>query len=700
MHATNLLMTLRYGLRALSFASSLALACGAVSCAPEDMIDEVPPDASSDAWGDPPFTAHLGDPDCDVILPGFAYSTEPGGLPPSCALPWPSNLYLKDDPSRKTGYTLSFGKTSLPSNRQGIHIDPAAYRKRDGYSVGTPLMLVIPGLDLSGFATEDHIERSLSADAPLLFFEESAGAVRRIPYFVERDALDPDTATQTIFVRPAVILKEAARYVIALRGLKDTAGKPIPPAPAFARLLLGQTANIPALRDRQARFDRAFGFLEAQGIKRDTLTLAWDFHTASSESMHGDLLLMRDDALTRAGAKGPELTVTGITEYAKTAGSGLPVNEYIALELTGTFEVPSYLEDTKISGFDGSQIRRDPMGRPLAGGTRKPKFWVRIPHSAISGAPHGLVLYGHGLLGSGDQVRSGGFGKIMNDHRLIFFSTDLFGMSDVDAVPLLSILAELGRFRSLADRLHQGLVEWVLLARGMRERLGDLPIVGMKKIQINKAELFYSGISQGGIFGGAFMALTPDVTYGHLGVPGNNYNTLLQRSVDYDQFAPIVSSAYGSQVQQNIALAAIQLLWDSTEPVSLLRHVTVEPFPGNQPHYVLLAPAKGDWQVAVLTDEIAGRSDLGIKIMEHYDRQRKVELVTEQKYPYRGSGVVLYDFGNPWPKLGNIAPKDPPGDPHGKPRREDAHNRQMVTFFRTGEIIDVCGGDGCTPTLR
>lgn len=684
------------GLRSSCFVSSLLLACGSASCLPGGVTDTFRYEPPADTA----FTAYLGDPDCDVILPGFAYSKDPGGLPPACALPWPSNLYLKEDPSRKTGYTLSFGKASLPANRQNIALDPAVYRRRDGYGVGTPLMLAIPGLDLSGFATEDRIERSLAADAPLLFFEESGGAVRRIPYFVERDQTDPDSAVPTIFVRPAVILKEAARYVVALRGLKDAAGKPIPPAPAFGRLLLNKTADIPALRDRQARFDKVFSFLEAQGVKRDTLTLAWDFNTASSDSMHGDLLKMRDDALTRTGAKGPELTVATVTEYAKTAGSGLPVNEYIALEITGTFEVPSYLEDTQISGFTGSQIRRDAMGRPLAMGTRKPKFWVRIPHTAINGDPHGLVMYGHGLLGSGDQVRSGANGKIANDHKLIFFSTDLFGMSEVDSVPLINILSELSRFRSLGDRLHQGLVEWVLLARAMRERLGDLPIVGMKKIQVNKAELFYSGISQGGIFGGSFMAITPDVTYGHLGVPGNNYHTLLQRSVDYNQFAPVVSATYGAPVQQNVALAAIQLLWDSTEPVSLLRHVTAEPFPGNSPHYVLLAPAKGDWQVAVVTDEIAARSEIGIKLMQNYDRQRKVELVAEQKYPYRGSGVVLYDFGNPWPPLGNLPPKDTLGDPHGKPRKEDAHNRQMVTFFRTGEIIDVCGGDGCTPTLR
>ena len=196
------------------------------------------------------------------------------------------------------------------------------------------------------------------------------------------------------------------------------------------------------------------------------------------------------------------------------------------------------------------------------------------------------------------------------------------------------------------------------------------------------------------------MALTPDMTYGHLGVPGNNYNTLLQRSTDFQQFEPVMSSAYHAPVQINLALAAIQLLWDSADPVSHLRHVTHEPFAGNKPHYVLLAPARGDYQVAVVTNEIAARSDIGVKVMARYDRERRVPLVAEQEYPYHGSGVVLYQFGNPWPQPGNHFPKDSFGDPHGKPRKLDTHSQQMITFFRTGEIIDVCGGDGCTPTLR
>ena len=54
-------------------------------------------------------------------------------------------------------------------------------------------------------------------------------------------------------------------------------------------------------------------------------------------------------------------------------------------------------------------------------GTRAPRFWVRIPYSAIDGksTPHGLVLYGHGLLGAGDQVRSDFNSKIANQNNLI-----------------------------------------------------------------------------------------------------------------------------------------------------------------------------------------------------------------------------------------------------------------------------------------
>jgi hypothetical protein len=74
-------------------------------------------------------------------------------------------------------------------------------------------------------------------------------------------------------------------------------------------------------------------------------------------------------------------------------------------------------------------------------------------------------------------------------------------------------------------------------------------------------------------------------------------------------------------------------------------------------------------------------------------------LITQQPYPYTGSGIVLYDFGNAWPSPGNHVTDDTLPDPHELPRRQPNEQDQIVHFFRnSGEIIDVCGGDGCHPT--
>ncbi|MCS6912699.1 MAG: hypothetical protein RMK29_17930 [Myxococcales bacterium] len=633
----------------------------------------------------------LGDPDCDPLVPV------------ECALPWPSNLYLVEDPGRRTGYTLRFGRTSLPATKKdNTPVSPDDYRRLDGYSVGTPLMVVFPDVDISQMPGEEQIARSLDPDAQLVWLEVRDGTVRRVPYWVELDAYESDPARQVLFVRPAVILREATRYVVAFRNLRDRSGAPIAPWPAFARLRDGKTRTVPALAARQRRFDEVFALLESQGVQRASLTLAWDFVTASSEALHGDLLAMRDDALRRTGPMGPPLTVTQVTRFAPTDdGSGRPVSQHWAVEIEGTYEVPDYLAPWTLGALTGNRIRRDAMGRPLAMGTRSPRFWVRIPHSAVGGPPHGLVMYGHGLLGSGTQVRGDFNGRIANDHRFIFFAADLLGLAEEDVPLVILTLQELSRFPSMAERLQQGLVQWVLLARAMRARLPELlrshPTLQTMGIRINQDELYYSGISQGGIMGASFLALTPDITYGHFGVPGNNYSTLLQRSVNFDRYAVILNGAYNTPTEQAILLAAIQLLWDSTDPVTHLRHITAEPYPGNRPHYGLWAPARGDYQVAVVTNEIAARSDIGIALMEHYDDERTPALIQQTRYPHRGSGVVLYNFGNPWPPPGNRPPRDMLGDPHGKPRWLEAHNRQMAHFFRTGEIIDVCGGDGCRP---
>lgn len=647
-------------------------------------------DAPSQVPEDAPAAA-LPEGDCDPLVEG------------ECALPWPSNLYLRRDASRRTGFTLTFGPTSLPPNLSEAHGDPNAVRFLDGYGPGAPIITWFPNIDISSMAGEESIARSMEADAPVLLFEVDGTTLRRVPYWVELDAArwEPSVADRVLFVRPAVILKEAARYVVAFRNLRTTTGAPIAPSSAFRRLRDGMTAGDPALASRQARFNEVFTLLESAGVPRSELTLAWDWNTASSEALHGRVLAMRDEALRLAGDQGPQLYITSVQRYGRPGSDAAMTDEHIALSIEGDIRAPNFLRGRRAAGFGVWEFVTDAQGRPRINPDEPDTpvhFWVRIPHSALGGAPHGLVQYGHGLLGSGEEVEAGYNGRIANDHNLIFFAANLHGMSEEDVGPVLGSVRDVTNFQYVAQRQQQGLVNWMVLARAIRARLAEVPAVRDAGVRINRDELFYSGISQGGIFGASYLALSPDITRGHFGVPGNNYNLLLRRSVDFEGYGNMIRTNYPRSRHQALALAYVQLLWDQTDPVSYLRHLSQSPFPNTPAHHGIWAPARGDYQVSVMTNELAARSDLGIALMEHYDRDRTPWGITPQRYPHRGSGVVLYNYGNPWPTPGNEPPaRDMLGDPHGRPRREPWHQRQMVHFFRTGEIIDVCGGDPCTP---
>jgi hypothetical protein len=237
--------------------------------------------------------------------------------------------------------------------------------------------------------------------------------------------------------------------------------------------------------------------------------------------------------------------------------------------------------------------------------------------------------------------------------------------------------------------------ESILLARAMKNRLGTMPEIVERGIVIDGERLYYEGNSQGGIFGATLLALSPDLNRGVLGVPGQNYSLLLERSVDFSPFFLIFDAMYQDRRDQLMLLALMQVLWDSTDPVSHYRHLSEAPHPGGGDNIALLGLAKGDWQVSLLSVEIVARSEVGVAQMASYDRERSPALIPAVAYPHRGSGIVNWHYGNPWPPVGNLPPDDAIGDPHGWPRQEPEYRRQMMHFLEMGEIVDVCDGSLC-----
>jgi hypothetical protein len=630
--------------------------------------------------GEPPDTTTPPPavPDCDPIAPAF------------CGLPWPSNLYLVPDPATKTGYHLEFGQNTIPKNMYGDPATPDAYRHLDGYGVSTSLLMQWPNVDLTGLPSELDAMGSTAEAANIVLFEmagltgaAASEVVRRVPYFVELDLTEPDQSKVMMMVRPLVVLEEATRYVVAVRGLKDTAGTVYTPSEGFALLRDGATAGTD-LAPRQARFDDIFSVLAAQGIAKAGVQLAWDFVTASSESVHGRLLHLRDDAQKVVGALGPELTITKVTTNTEAEDPN------IAIELEGTFHVPSYLRVEE--GTDLHYLALDAEGLPVQTGWRDPVVYIKIPRTALDGTPHGLVEYGHGLNGHADEVGSGYLGQIAAQQKVILFACHMYGMSQFEINETLLTVANLARFTALPEKLHQGFMEHVVLQRAMRERFADLPDVKSAGVVVDKSRLTYYGNSQGAIYGAAVLALSTDITRGAVGVSGNNYSLLLQRSKDFEQFFSILQGYYPDSRAQILLLSIIQTLWDSVDSVTHYGHMGSKPFPGTPSHAVLADIAIGDHQVAPLTQEIVARSGVDLRLMANWGRT--VEGVEPQPYPYVGSGVVSWNCGNLWAAPGNIPPTEGK-DPHECPRRRPEHWQQMGHFFETGEIIDVCGGKPC-----
>lgn len=648
---------------------------------PDADVEAPQPDAGPDIAEPPPPTGA-----CDPIMAS------------GCALPWPSNRYLRPDETRVTGFTLGIPSEALPTNNLGDPLKTDAYQRLDGYGVGSALLMLWPNLDASSLPDETRADASLAPDAAILLLRVTEGGLEPTPWWAELDAREDDPEKRALIVRPAVILEEQSRYIVAVRALTRLDGTPVPRSDAFDRLVSGDTIGDPELAGRQARFDDLLDRLEDHGVPRAALTLAWDFVTASSDALHGAMLSMRDQAFELVGPEGPELVIDEVDAYAQTDdGSGLPVDDRVAFRLRGHFEAPDFtLADEGPAGAVYT-LRLDPQGTPVNQGTRVADLHILIPHAALE-APADLCLYGHGLLGHGDQTFMGHNQRIAADHNVIFAGTTLVGMSEDDIAAGAAAASDASNFPWLSDHLHQGLLHYVLLARALKWRLPTHPEIQARGIQIQPgADVFYSGISQGGIFGASVVALSPDLPRGHLGVPGSNYSLLLERSSDFAPFVAVIEVSYPQRVHQLIGIGLVQNLWEMTDPVSYYRHLQRAPFPDTPASHVLLAPARGDRQVAVVANDVVARSDLGIPALAGHSRP--LQPAHEASFPRQGSGIVFYDFGHPDPPPGNQVPPPFSGElqAHGAPAQADHHNAQMMAFLRTGEIVDVCGGDGCTP---
>jgi len=753
--------------RTLPAALALLVTTAVPSLAAASVPTDTTPGASDSTWvvhPDKNWAGHGTDPSnpqaCDPIDPA------------QCMLPYPNDWFTKADSTSATGRRLDLTLPMMPRNVNGKPIEPFAWNDSDGFSAGAQILTVVPGMtsndDLvpSGLPPVTDLGMNGQSDLGVVLLDANTG--REWPVWTEIDQYTDESGPfaagqigsiqQDLIIHPAENLTDGDRYIVALRHLHDDKGNIVEPNAAFKAYRDG---TAPSTDPRADHMNNIFVNLDEAGVSRSDLYLAWDFTTASTKNVTGRLLAIRDDAFKQLGdptmtdapgSKAPAFTVDSVQENPS-AG--------LQRRISGHFTVPCYIAPTCEPPTKCDQVSQgvvndcptpgqflldptNPDATPtqVPGQTYQANFICNVGQKAY--AAHDKmrpVEYGHGLFGSADEVNSGPQQTMTIDHGMMYCATDWTGMATADVPNAVAALQDMSRFPWLTDRVQQGELNFLYLARLMVHPQGFSSNAAFQWTDgssyqgqsfIDTTEPYYDGNSQGGIYGGTVCAISVDVKHCVLGVPGMDYAILLPRSSDYvaeksvTQFDPttfdptdptsavgyseLFDSSYPDQSQRLLVLDLAQTLWDRSDPDGYATHMTGG-LPNTPTHQVLLQVAYGDHQVANITAETEARTigASGFAPPLEADRYGPYKdpfwgIPTVSGGATDGSAITLFDSGpvrdiqpgqnqgTDWPPTTDT-PNRSGQDPHEAPRRAPCGQQQKDLFMQPqGFAVATCNG--------
>lgn len=601
----------------------------------------------------------------------------------ACLLPWPSDRFLVEDATTVTKLRLSYEASALPQNAQGIRTSPRVFSRLDGHSPATRIItkFVRPAdLAASKAAVQNDVGRSVEADSPTVLLDLSTGT--RLAHWVEHDVKDPSL----FWLHPAEVLEPNRSYGVAIRGLVDADGALLPAEPGFQALRDGVPSGVDDLERRRAAYQTLFTSLGQAGVRAATLQAAWRFHTASLEAMHGDMLTVRTDGLERLGPRGLGCTVTSVENDF---GANTQVTSF--RRIRGTYTVPSFMD----SGRPPAKLVRDATGKPTFKENVEVPFTVIVPRAVAAPTgraprPSRVIVYGHGLMGDGERtISNDGFRGVAESLESILVATDWAGMSVPDSGAVADALNDASKFTFVAERLQQGLLNQLALIRSMKGACAALPELRVAGVDlVDPARVFFTGGSQGGIFGATVMRLGPDTDRGVVMVNGAAFPFMIERSIDFAPFLPLFEAAYPDRTERVLALATLQGPWDATDPATWLRAPADWPWPRR----LLSISVKNDAQVPNLATDLVTRT-ARLPLLEGTAR---TPWGASPASTNPSDGALVVDMGDRPVPEGVVAPSV---NDKGHSRVLGAASAQgaIDRFLRPDGVIDVRCAGVCDP---
>ena len=495
--------------------------------------------------------------------------------PHHCLMPFPSASFLEatDDSNSHTGYMLNISGQAIPDTQLSVSESFHILDRLDGFSPSTQIFTAFDKEpDISTMANQYNIGKSLDSDHQSILLNMDTG----LPVFhwVENDARAQSDEKKITFLRTIQGLEHNSKYAVAFRNMNDISGSEITPSKAFKALRDGVSTDSPRLESQRQSYEEMFSKLSIAGFERGSLQAAWWFHTASTESILRDVILMKSDAESRLGANGIGCTVENVEENYGNDNNSLR-------RLTGTFTSPHYMlsQSATTQSSDGS-VTLTPMSRdsnfdPLFVENREIDFTMLIPSSLAEKNESGpITIVGHGLFGSGRSYVSDGAG-LANKYGTVTLATDFKGWSsdgDQDAMALA--LVDFEQFQFQQERQIQALINHISMIRTFTGICSDLTYFYHNGTNLVDSETInYLGISLGGLRGPSLMAMIPEIGWGTLWVGGTSFTHQVERSTHYGSstnssiFFQILSSTASlpSRNDRAVAIALLQSVWDSTD---------------------------------------------------------------------------------------------------------------------------------------
>lgn len=604
--------------------------------------------------------------------------------PIHCMLPFPSDAFLREDNSTVTGLRVNYAENTLPvsgslSDRgESVQIESLNYL--DGMSPTTQIMTAFSTLpDLSGVADQHSIGLSLEDGHSTILLNLDSG--EKVPHWVEIDARADDETATIVFIRTIVQLDPNTAYGVGISGLNVTASV------AFQAILDGLETNAPDVESRQSSMADLISSISDAGHNTSNLKAAWQFHTASLDSIVGPMLSMRADALERLGDDGIDCTIE------KNETDWMDDTELDFRRIKGTYTVPQYLEWQN----PPSRISTDANGVPQFVENAEIPFTLVIPSVLAEKNKSGpLVVFGHGFLGDGRGAVSDWAIGWMDEYEVAMVATDISGWSGSDLDTIFEGLGNPEYFEHQSDRLQQMLVNQMALARTFKGVCSDkLELYHNDVNLVNSSDVHYMGYSLGGIYGASITAFSPDIDRAALWVGGSGFSTFIERSTNYARFSDgfKLPTAYPERNDRALLIAVCQQMWDATDAETWLRFAQNGYGDQIQPFNVLSTISVNDAQVPELSSDRSARA-VGMPVLNgSMHIPYGVEIADG---PISGSAIVYWDGDYEAMPETNAAP--PIGDA-GKAHNEIAPivqvNEMVEVFLLTGIINDTCNGS-CT----